>query len=309
MRKIDCHCHGFPDGMRRSLAASGKTFSAIPTAPWDLAVRRNEMDALAIDVELLSSPHVYGVTVDMPATCRELNDAFAANVSEQPDRFRAWIHLPFAHIEEALTELDRTWGSDTYVGVVMPSNLNGTYLDEPQFEPLWEEFARRKVPVFMHPIDSPCYHDSEAPPLLQWPFDSTLALTRLITRGLFDRHPDLQLIASHLGGTLPYIAHRVDIGFSPAGGNPKWSCTKPPSSYLSKLYVDTALGWSLPSYACAREQVGIEHIVFGTDHFNSSLPHMRKIDAFVSSALTESDRAAVYHTNATRLFPMLPGGH
>jgi 6-methylsalicylate decarboxylase len=308
MRKIDCHCHGFPEAVHRALKASGKAFSAIPSAPWDLAARRAEMDELDIAVELLSCPHVYAVTSDLPATCRELNDAFANDVASAPERFGAFVHLPLADTDAALAELDRAWATGRFSGVIVPSNLHSRYLDEPVFEPLWREFARRHVPVFMHPIDSPCYLDGEPPTLLSWPFDTTLAMVRLITRGLFDRHSDLPVLVSHLGGTLPFIAHRVDVGYQAAGGNPAWTCARPPSSYLSKLYLDTALGWSLPAFACARDQVGIEHIVFGTDHFNSRLPHMRKIDAFVGSALTVAEREAVYETNALRLFPTLPGG-
>jgi predicted TIM-barrel fold metal-dependent hydrolase len=304
MRKIDCHCHGFPPIVHRGLAASGTSFSAIPRTPWDAAARITEMNAVAIDVELLSCPHVYAVTADLSDVCRELNDVFAADVDAHRSRFRAFLHLDLGDVSAAIAELDRTAGNDAFCGVIVPSNFHGRYLDEPEFTPLWPALAELKTPVFMHPVDSPCYHDNEPPTVLSWPFDTTLALMRLITRGLFDRHPGLVLIASHLGGVLPFIAHRIDIAFAPQ--TTAWTCARPPSSYLPNLYVDTAIGWSRAAFDCAREQVGIEHIVFGTDHFNANLPHMKKIDAFVLNALSESERTQVYHANAERVFRSLP---
>lgn len=304
MRKIDCHSHGFPTCVHRALAASGKSFSAIPQAPWDPAARITEMDDVAIDVELLSCPHVYAVTVDLAGTCRELNDALAADVAAHRARFRAFVHLDLNDTRASIAELDRVGGNDAFCGVIVPSNLHGRYLDEPSFAPLWAAFAERNLPVFMHPVDSPCYHDGEPATVLSWPFDTTLALMRLITRGLFDRHPGLVFIASHLGGVLPFIAHRTDIAFGLQ--NAAWMCVKPPSTYLPLLYVDTAIGWSRASFDCAREGVGIEHIVFGTDHFNAKLPHMKKIDAFIRSTLNERERVLVYEMNARRIFSALP---
>ena len=35
--------------------------------------------------------------------------------------------------------------------------------------------------------------------------------------------------------------------------------------WIRKLYVDTALGWNRGAFNCARELVGLNHIVFGTD--------------------------------------------
>lgn len=304
MRKIDCHCHGFPPIVHEALAASGKSFSAIPRTPWDAAARIAEMNDVAIDVELLSCPHVYAVTANLGSVCRELNDAFAGDVAAHGAHFRAFVHLDLNDPAAVIAELDRTAGNDAFCGVIVPSNIGGRYLDEPEFVPVWAALAERNVPVFMHPVDSPCYRDGEPATVLSWPFDTTLALMRLITRGIFDRYPDLVLIASHLGGVLPYIAHRIDIAFGPQTAS--WTCVQPPSSYLSKLYVDTAVGWSRAAFDCAREHVGIEHIVFGTDHFNATLPHMKKIDTFILNALTESERTHVYHANAERIFSALP---
>jgi 6-methylsalicylate decarboxylase len=124
------------------------------------------------------------------------------------------------------------------------------------------------VPVFMHPLNSPSYRDDQAPTMLSFPFDTTLAVHKLTRGGLFERFPELTLVLAHLGGTLPYLARRIDIAFDTPGfygSYPKPPCRS--SETMAKLYVDTALGWNRGAFECARELVGIEHIVFGTDYF------------------------------------------
>jgi 6-methylsalicylate decarboxylase len=75
------------------------------------------------------------------------------------------------------------------------------------------------------------------------------------------------------GGTLPYLAQRVDLGFDePAFFAGYKQISRRPSEYMQKLYVDTALGWSRRAFNCARDLVGIDHIVYGTDYFIVGTP-------------------------------------
>jgi predicted TIM-barrel fold metal-dependent hydrolase len=306
MKTIDCHCHAFPPAVLRALERSGKSFGAIPTSPWSELERLAEMDACEIGCEILSCPHVFAIEPALLAdACRATNDRFIEASAAYPERFACFVHLPLTDTEAALEELRRTRSSPFVRGVALPSNINGRYLDEPGFEPIWAELARTGTPAFIHPVDSPCYVDHEPPTLLSWPFDTTLAIVRLITRGLLDRYPNLILLISHLGGTLPFLGHRVDIGFAakPSG----WVCVDPPSTYLKKLYVDTALGWSAAAFACARAQFGIEHILFGTDHFNPKLSHMRKmVDFFATESFADGDVQRVLHANAEETLALSP---
>lgn len=284
-----------------ALKSSGKNFASLPATPWDEAARRAEMDGVSVTMEVLSAPHLYAVdAAQLGDVCRITNDAFAELARAHPTRYRAFAHLPVHDTDAALEELRRAADDLNVAGAILTSNVHGRYLDVPELEPLWAEINRRGLTVFIHPIDSPCYHDDERPPILSWPFDTTLSVSKLITRGLFDRYPDIKLLVSHLGGTLPFLGHRLDLGFDP--GNKAWTVKNPPSTYIAKLYVDTALGWSLPSFTCAREQVGREHMLFGTDHFNSQLPHLKRICAFVDALeLTGEDRALLYEGNARRI--------
>jgi predicted TIM-barrel fold metal-dependent hydrolase len=106
-----------------------------------------------------------------PTLCRMMNDALAESCTRDPDRFKAFAHIPFNTMDDALTELTRALDDLRFAGVLVTSNVGGRYLHTPDFFPFWEEVNRRKVPVFMHPSHSPCYQDDEPPTLLSFPFD------------------------------------------------------------------------------------------------------------------------------------------
>jgi aminocarboxymuconate-semialdehyde decarboxylase len=76
---------------------------------------------------------------------------------------------------------------------------------------------------------------------------------------------------------------------------------------LRRLHWDTALFFSLPVLNMLNEVVGLDQVLFGTDH-----PYLRRDIAVRSArnmrqttALSASERQAVLHGNAQRLFPRL----
>jgi predicted TIM-barrel fold metal-dependent hydrolase len=302
MKKIDFHCHAFTERVVQAVIANDPYFKFL--SAWNPAERIGEMDSAGVDIQILSSPHLYSIRPETaPELYRETNDVFAESCRRSPDRFMAMAHVPFHNMDAALKELTRALDELGFVGVVVTSNINGRYLDTPDFDPFWAEMNRRRVPVLIHPFNSNCYHDDQRPHLLSWPFDTTLSVTKLLAAGLFDRFPDVVLIVSHLGAAIPVLAHRIDLGFDQeALSSGKWKVKRPPSEYVKKLYVDTALGWGRVAFHCAREQVGIEHIVFGTDHFVPGTPNMKRTAEFLDRLdITPAEREMVYEKNGRRI--------
>lgn len=318
-KRMDFHCHAFPEDALRALnkyhpdmiklkedpdGTLYAIFGSVAHRRWDHALRIEDIDADGVDLELLSCPAVYVALDDhLPEICRLVNDALADSCRRAPQRFKAFAHLPFNDINAALREMSRCLDELGFVGVFITSNIGGHYLDSPEFDPFWQEANRRRVPVFLHPFLSSCYQDSEKPALLSFPFDTTLAAERLVTRGLLERLPDVVLIVAHLGGTLPYLARRIDLGFEiPSLASPGWKLSRPPSEYMKKLYVDTAMGWNQGAFNCARDLVGIEHIVFGTDYFIRGSRFMSRTIEFLNSLnITPSEREMVYWQNGARI--------
>jgi len=319
MKKIDFHCHAFPaeffEAMRRHYPDAievkqdeqGRKFALWANTPlpaWDHGARLDDIGRAGIDVEILSNPPIYSrLDEHAPELCRLVNDALAASCRRDPARFKALAHLPFNSIDAALSEMARALEQLGCVGVLVTSNIAGRYLDSTEFEPFWAEIHRRQTPVFMHPTSSPSYRDDQPPTLLSFPFDTTLSAYKLLRSGLFERFPDLTLILAHLGGTLPYLVRRIDIAFDSPGFYGSYE--KParrPSETMRKLYLDTALSWNRGAFECARELVGVEHILFGSDYFMRGTNFMQRTREFIDNlGLTPADRELIYCQNASRI--------
>jgi predicted TIM-barrel fold metal-dependent hydrolase len=317
--KIDFHAHAFPLEFLETLArlypdiielkrdANGgllAIWSGTPLPAWNHDARLGDLDRAGVTIELLSNPPIYNrVDEHAPELCRTVNDALAASCRRDPDRFKAFAHLPFNDIDAALHELQRALDELGCVGVLITSNVGGRYLDGPEFYPFWAEVNRRQVCVFMHPSSSPFYRDDEPATLLSFPFDTTLATHKLVRSGLFERFPDVILVLAHLGGTLPYLAHRIDIAHDYGEFYANYQWTGPPAiETMRKLYVDTALGWNRGAFGCACELVGIDHIVFGTDYFIRSSPFMRRTIEFLDGlGMKPVEREMIYSGTASRI--------
>jgi len=320
--KIDFHAHAFPkefflrlkayypndvvlrEDPQRGLFA---VWAGTPLPAWDHEQRMEVMTKAGVEIEILSTPSMY-IRVDehSPELCRIVNDAFAESCRQSPERFKAFANIPFNSMNAALTELRRALALPGFVGVLVTSNVGGKYLHTPDFLPFWEEIARRRVPVFMHPQPPPGYQDDDIAPLLAFPADTTLSTMKLIYSGLLERFPELILILAHLGGTLPFLARRVDLGFEVPHFAEKYKqIPRRPSEYMKKLYFDTALGWHKPAFDCARALVGVEHLVYGTDYFMEGSTFMDWTNAFLDALdLSYGDKEKIYSGNAERFLKL-----
>jgi aminocarboxymuconate-semialdehyde decarboxylase len=129
-------------------------------------------------------------------------------------------------------------------------------------------------------------------------FDTSLAVSRMIFDGFFDRHPNLKLIASHGGGALPYIAGRLDICYDnmPAC---RERISRKPSTYLKQIYYDSVV-FQQESLELALKVGGDTNVLYGSDY-----PHnigdmkgcLSRVDA-----LPAAQRDAVRGANAMRIF-------
>lgn len=71
---------------------------------------------------------------------------------------------------------------------------------------------------------------------------------------------------------------------------------------MKKLYFDTAVGWSRGAFNCARDLVGIEHRVLGTDNFIRESHWMERITRFLGSLDIEpAEREMICNRNTSRI--------
>ncbi len=142
---------------------------------------------------------------------RHCNDEAAVHARNHPDRFGFFATLPLPHLDESLDEIGRALDELGADGVCLLTNYDGHYLGDEGMRPVLEELDRRGAVVFVHPADigggRPLPHLPAA--TLEFPFDTTRAITNLLFSGDMARLRNIRFIFSHAGGTIPFLAERI----------------------------------------------------------------------------------------------------
>lgn len=321
--RIDAHAHAQPPEYLDALLASGR-YESVRDAEGRIVVRERgsrfltitpqmhhpeqrvaEMDEAGIDMQILSvtTPQVYFLqgqaAVDLARRC---NDYLADIVRSYPTRFRALASVPLtADPDAAVREFVRCLDDLGMVGAIIGSNIDGRPIDDPAFDAFYAEADRRATTLFIHPM-VPAGIEVMNPyalaPLVGFMFDTTLAVSRLIFSGFFERYPRVKVLVGHLGAAVPYLAGRLDIGwrsYSDCQGIPH-----PPTEYIRRLYLDT-VSFHAPALRCALETVGPDRIVFGSDY-----PHVigdvGRAIASIQQALPATTHDGVLGHTAAELF-------
>lgn len=273
--------------------------------------RIKEMDDAGVDVAVLSLVAPGVEQLDGPAAvrlARGCNDELAAAVQRYPGRLAGFAALPISEPGAAADELERTIANG-FVGAVVNGHCRGVYLDDPHFDPVLDRAAALQVPIYLHPTIPPeaviesCYAGfaEEVTFALAtvgwgWHISTGTQVLRLILGGVFDRHPDLQIIIGHMGEALPFMVPRFDATLRPE----LTGLRRPVSAYLRENLTYTFANFNdAATYANLVANVGVDRVAFSTDHpFGSMSAGRQFLDDL---PLTRQERAAISHRNAERL--------
>jgi aminocarboxymuconate-semialdehyde decarboxylase len=239
---------------------------------WSIETKLAFMDRHGIDRTVLSlgNPWFDPFASDASlAGARRLNDDFATLAERTGDRITGMGALPGGSVDDVVTVVGEVAERDGLAGAVSGTRIAGHTLDEEALEPVWEALERRGVPLLLHPHHGSAMDELRGfghalPVAVAFPVETTVALARLVLAGVLHRHPGLLLVASHGGGTLPYLAGRLDAGWR-SDASLAVRAPSPPSSVLGQLYLDAVL-YHARALAAAADLVGTEHLAFGTDH-------------------------------------------
>jgi 6-methylsalicylate decarboxylase len=299
--RIDCHAHVHPAAYRAALGG-------LPLPPMTLEGLEGAMERHAIDAAVVSvgTPGAFiGEAADARERARLANDGIAEIVQAQPARFAGLATLPLPDVGAALHELERCYDELALDGVMLLSNVAGTYLGDPALERLFAALDEREAYVFVHPAFPPHALPLAHPVwLYEFPFETVRAVTNLIYSGTLERHRRIRLQLAHLGGAAPFLAHRLA---SLADREPEQAEQAPDGAlaYLSRLFYDTGLTNNLPALAATLGVTELEHVVFGTDWPYAALPVDGGDPAPALEELGAERRAAVDAGNAHALVPRL----
>lgn len=298
--QIDVHAHAIPPDLDDILSRFGQLdATGTPTMPV-IEERIAEMDQHEIDVQVLSLPNpqmIYMAGDEALAVSRYCNDYLAWLVEQHPGRFRALASIPLnaGTIDDAVRELNRCVDELGMTGFSTSPNVNGTLLDDPALYPFHEEANRLGATMMIHPE-----MNEDISSRMMGLFDTSTAVSRLIFSNFFGRFLSIKVIATHLGGALPYIAGTLNSVERPG------DLVRAPEAILQDLYVDTVLATE-PALQCALDTVGIDHILFGSDYPNASTGISGSIDQLEEMKLGRRDKRKILGDNAANLLNVEEG--
>lgn len=252
---------------------------------------------------------------------RRNNDELARMVAQHPDHFAGFVAAtPITDPDAATSEAIRAVGELGALGVQLEADAINIPLHEERYRPLFAAMAELGAGVWLHPsrtgggpgatIQTPAFLPWQ---VFGWTFDTTMTVTQLIFAGIYDRHPDLKLIAHHGGGLIPT---------SPGGSRPsrvprdwtgpevsrrRWNASRErePTDYFRMLYVDTAMFHAQHSVRCILDFFGADRVLFGTDapfDGQNGSYLIRQTTADVQGAVdSPTNREAIFNANANRI--------
>ena len=296
------------------------TFAEVNRRLFDTeSLRLEAMDKAGIELSILSfnSPGIQAETDPAVAVeaAKRANDFLSEKViARHPDRYAGFAAVPLQDPEAAADELERCVKQLGFKGVLINGYSNiqdentAEYTDEPKFEVFWAKVAELNVPLYLHPRDSLPnqlrIYDGH-PELLSaaWAYgvETSIHALRLITSGLFDRYPGVNVIIGHLGETLPFAMWRVQHIIKRRG-----MCEdlkKDISSYLSDNFFITTSGmFRTQALLNTMSEVSSDRILFSTDYPYESAEEAA--EWFDNCSISEPDRSKMGRENAVKLFDL-----
>jgi aminocarboxymuconate-semialdehyde decarboxylase len=288
-----------------TLDVGGVVYRPFPRGGFDLAHRLRDMDAMSVDVQVLSATpqtYLYNQDASLSATTAAIqNDQIAKLVKQNPRRFMGIATLPMQAPEKAADELKRAMTKLGLRGTMFASNIMGKNLDDPSFEPVWATAEELGAFVFIHPNNvagadrMKSYYLNN---LIGNPLDTTIGAACLYFGGVLDRHPKLTVVLAHGGGFTPYQAARWEHGWH-VRPEPKKIIAKQPIDIAKRFYYDTILH-SAPVLEFMIEHVGPDRVMLGSD-YPYDMGMMDCVKHVSALKISDGDKASILSTRAQAL--------
>jgi len=287
-----------------SVRVNEATIEAILPCLTDLDTRLQAMDAMTVDVQLVSPSPVHYHDWAPPALgadiSREVNEGIAALCQRSPQRLAGLGIVPLQHPDLAADELEFAVGSLGLQGVEISTSAGGMELSHRSLECFWERAEALGALVFIHPWG--CSLGSRLGEhylanTVGNPTETTLAVSHLVFSGLLDRRPGLRLLLAHGGGYLPFYIGRSDHAWTV---RPEaHTAQRRPSEYLRELYFDS-LVYSPQALQALVTQVGAERVMLGSD-FPFDMGVSDPLERLAAAQLAPADFDAIRGVTAAGL--------
>jgi uncharacterized protein len=285
----------------------------------DLDVRFREMDEYGDYRQIISLPNPPIEEITAGQAGNELakiaNDSLAELCAEHPDRFPAFVAaINLLDVDSAIREAERAFTLGAR-GFQMFTNVAGSPLDSGRYEEVFALASQHDLPIWLHPARTAAIPDYAGEDKSRfemwwcfgWPYETSVAMCRLVFSGLFDRYPRLKVITHHLGGMIPYFDGRVGAGLKVLGARTTGedysqvlpSLRRPHLDYFRDFYADTALFGGRNGLRCGLDFFGSQHVVFASDAPFGPIGATR--DRLLELELPRQDFEDIAFRNAERL--------
>jgi predicted TIM-barrel fold metal-dependent hydrolase len=327
---VDIYTHIFPERFFQELERGspklgnmGKRLRSVRKL-FDLDMRFRDMDEIGADYrQIISLPNPPLEDIAEGAVANNLakvaNDSMAELVAQHPKRFPAFAAaVNMNDVDFSIREAERAIKMGAR-GVQTFTNITGHPLDEPRFRPFFNAMAAHDLPIWIHPARTSAIADyaSEERSRFEmwwcfgWPYETTVAMCRLVFDGVYDRHPKLKIITHHLGGgMIPFFDGRIGAGMEVLGqrtvdedhSEVLSSLKRPHLEYFKEFYADTAMFGGTYGLPCGLEFFGSDKVVFASDAPLAGIPmHIKALDGLNLDAATYQK---IVHDNAEKLLNM-----
>jgi 2,3-dihydroxybenzoate decarboxylase len=282
----------------------------------DLGEQRiRHMDETGIDkaVLALTSPGAQPIldVEEAKGIARRANNYLAGHVQAHPDRYIGMTTVAPQDPAWSASEIVRGATELGFKGVQINSHTQSEYLDDPKFDPIFRALAETGQPLYIHPSTPP---DAMIGPLLEAGLDGAIFgfgvetgmhLLRLITTGIFDRYPDLQIMVGHAGEALPYWAYRLDFMHQAGVRSQRYARMKPLGKtileYLRSnvLITTSGMAWP-PAIRFLIDNIGEDRVMYAMDYpYQYLADEVRTHDLLDISA---TQKKKLMQSNAERWF-------
>ncbi len=306
--RIDVHHHPSPP---EYLAELGPNRRLTPqTLSWTPQAAIEQMDraGVSLAVTSITTPGLwFGLHSHARRLSRMCNEYSAKLRSDYPSRFGMFVNLPLPDVDGSLAEIE--YGLDVLKadGVALFTSYGDKWIGDPAYDKVFDELNRRKAVVYVHPTTCTCCTNM-LPGLpdsaIEYQTDTSRAIARLVFSGTAARCPDIKVIWSHGGGTMPFLIDR----YINATKMPQYK-DKFPGGFVPvarKFYYDTAQVPNKAAMSALTAVVPTSQIVFGTDFpWMTSEHHVKGLKE--CGVFSDADLRAIDIENVARMMPQYTG--
>jgi predicted TIM-barrel fold metal-dependent hydrolase len=283
---------------------------------WSVSSDKAFSDSIGVRTSIfsVSTPGVTHISdpEESSSLARSMNEYCADLRDKHPHSYSFFATVPsLEHTHLVIRELRYAFDILKADGVTLFTRY-GTgdgYLGHPEYVPVWEELNARKAVVFVHPINNKnatLFNDKLPMPAFDWPHETGRTAMDLILNKRLQQFPDVKIILSHAGGTLPLLTARSTLIAQTEFGAAM--SVEDIFDQAKSFYFDLAQSGSREVLPLISGFAKKGHVLFGSDYPHATESLNKHFTRFIDEyEMDEETRKEVYHGAAEKLFPRLKG--